>query len=126
MAQAVPQGLASLTDCVRLAPCGLFYLFTFKLLNRMANREKKTTQPGAGSAASTQRIMLDYGVTRLSDDTDELFTSIESMLTTLSGALDRDPERMLKEDMAAFCWQVYMIGFFVGDLKQKVSSFEHC
>lgn len=90
----------------------------------MATRSKTTS--GAGSAASTQRIMLDYGVTRLSDDTDELFTSIESMLTTLSGALDRDPERMLKEDMAAFCWQVYMIGIFVGDLKQKVSSFEHC
>lgn len=87
----------------------------------MASRSKTTTQPGASKAptSTTPRISA------LEHRTEEDFTSINAMLTTLSGALDRDPDRIMPEDMQAFCWQVYLIHQKVEELKIKVTTFDH-
>lgn len=87
----------------------------------MAYREKKTqAQPGASKAPITTRR-----ISALEHETEEDFMSINSMLTTLSGALDRDPERLVPEDMVAFGWQLYLIHQKVEELKAKVSTFDH-
>lgn len=83
----------------------------------MATRSKTTT-PGASRA--TEQYQPSYAFTELAGDTDECFSSIEAMLIVLSGSLDRDPDRLMPEDMKAMGWQVHLINTFLGELKSKV------
>lgn len=88
----------------------------------MCNRDNKQAKPGAAGQQRAHEASPAFRA--LVEDPDELFTSLKSMLTVLSGSLDRDPERLMREDMEAMGWQVHIISTFVDDLKEKFRIFE--